>query len=163
MCIRSKHAQVQFAKLVSDQLLLTVRELRRKVDESAIQDIIQSCCEQFEQLILPDFENNGRDWTVEFEMPSGAPGLQYGRLKFTNAEIAKCLNRSVIMIEKMLESMVAKHMHEDITVSVSTRCQIMLLLDPALTAFAPYSMFFSLAPTRSQSICVFAWKRSCRS
>ncbi|KAF6834677.1 hsp70 family protein [Colletotrichum plurivorum] len=113
----SKHAQVQFAKLVSDQLLLTVRELRRKVDESAIQDIIQSCCEQFERLILPDFENNGRDWTVEFEIPSGAPGLQHGRLKFTNAEVAKCLNRSVIMIEKMLESMVAKHIHEDIAVS----------------------------------------------
>ncbi|KAF6810847.1 hsp70 family protein [Colletotrichum sojae] len=113
----SKHAQVQFAKLVSDQLLLTVRELRRKVDESAIQDIIQSCCEQFERLILPDFENNGRDWTVEFEMPSGAPGLRHGRLKFTNAEVAKCLNRSVIMIEKMLESMVAKHIHQDIAVS----------------------------------------------
>ncbi|KAF6842416.1 hsp70 family protein [Colletotrichum musicola] len=113
----SKHAQVQFAKLVSDQLLLTVRELRRKVDESSIQDIIQSCCEQFERLILPDFENNGRDWTVEFEMPSGAPGFQHGRLKFTNAEVAKCLNRSVIMIEKMLESMVAKHIHKDVAVS----------------------------------------------
>ncbi|KAL0940242.1 hsp70 family protein [Colletotrichum truncatum] len=113
----SNHAQAQFAKLVAEQLKLTVREMRRRLDDSAVEDIIQSCCDQFQQKILPEFDNDGREWKVEFEMPSGIPGLQQGRLKFTSAEIWRCFMPSVAMIEEMLEATAHKISRMDVEVS----------------------------------------------
>ncbi|KAK1957301.1 hypothetical protein LY78DRAFT_647987 [Colletotrichum sublineola] len=95
------HAQAAFAKLVIDQLRLYERDLSRKFDAAAMHDIVQSCCDQFRERILPGFDSDGKDWTVEFEIPSAIPGFQHGRLKFANSEIMRCFMESVSMIRKM--------------------------------------------------------------
>ncbi|OBR15070.1 Hsp70 family protein [Colletotrichum higginsianum IMI 349063] len=102
------HAQAQFAKLVIDQLRIYERELSRKFDAAAIHEIVKSCCDQFNDKILPGFDSDGKDWTVEFEIPSAIPGFQHGRLKFANSEIMRCFMQSVSMIQKMLADTVTQ-------------------------------------------------------
>ncbi|KAH7160376.1 hypothetical protein B0J13DRAFT_493970 [Dactylonectria estremocensis] len=97
-----KHAQAEFAKLVEQQLKLTVRQLRRRIDTSTVENIMKSCCNQFQQRILPGFDNDGIEWTVSFEMPHGIPGFQHGQLEFTNKQILQCFTPGVAMITKML-------------------------------------------------------------
>ncbi|KAK1973567.1 hypothetical protein LZ30DRAFT_765164 [Colletotrichum cereale] len=96
------HAQARFATLVIDQLRLYERELSRKFDPAAIHEIVQSCCDQFRTIIMPGFDSDGKEWTVEFEIPSAIPGFQHGRLKFANSEIMRCFMQSVSMIKNML-------------------------------------------------------------
>ncbi|KAI5459319.1 hypothetical protein BGZ63DRAFT_406620 [Mariannaea sp. PMI_226] len=103
-----KHVQAEFAKLVEGQLKQMTRELRRRIDNATMEKLVESCCEQFQQNIFPHFENNGREWTVEFEMPQTIPGLQHGRLKFSNAEMLKCFEPSTRMITTMLLRTVQK-------------------------------------------------------
>ncbi|KAK2041417.1 hypothetical protein LZ31DRAFT_472411 [Colletotrichum somersetense] len=111
------HAQAKFANLVIDQLKLYERELSRKFDAAKIHDIVQSCCEQFRDRILPGFDSDGKDWTVEFEIPSAIPGFQHGRLKFANSEIMRCFMESVSMIRKMLANTLSNLPRTEVSVT----------------------------------------------
>ncbi|KAK2058715.1 hypothetical protein LY76DRAFT_592996 [Colletotrichum caudatum] len=111
------HAQAKFANLVIDQLRLYERELSRKFDAAKIHDIVQSCCDQFRDRILPGFDSDGKDWTVEFEIPSAIPGFQHGRLKFANSEIMRCFMESVSMIRKMLANTLSNLSSTEVSVT----------------------------------------------
>lgn len=84
-----------------------------------MEEIIKSCCDQFQHRILPDFDNSGKDWTVEFEMPHGSPVFQHGQLKFSNAEVLGCFVPSATMARKILETTVTRLYALDHEVSVS--------------------------------------------
>lgn len=80
-----------------------MRQLRQKIDAAAIEEILKFCRDQFQDRILPGFKNDGKDWTIEYDMPRGVLGFRTGRLKFSNQEIWNCLRPSICMIVDMLE------------------------------------------------------------
>ncbi|KAL2024861.1 hypothetical protein VTK56DRAFT_3560 [Thermocarpiscus australiensis] len=100
------HVVGAFTELVSQRIGSINSQLKHKMEQATVDDIVKACCHQFHRMILPDFHNNGRPWIVDYETPRDFTAFKHGRFEFSNDEILACFTPSVGMISKMMTSSV---------------------------------------------------------
>ena len=77
-------------------------QLKHKMDKAATDAIIELCVRQFNEDILPNFDNDGRSWIVDYEMPRDFAAFRHGRFEFKNDKILACFSPSLGIIRKMI-------------------------------------------------------------
>ncbi|KAK0625944.1 hypothetical protein B0T14DRAFT_599420 [Immersiella caudata] len=95
------HVQSTFSQLINQKVKLMNDQFKQKMDHVATASIVESCVRQFSEKILPDFDNDGRHWTVEYEMPRDF-AARHGRFEIDDDQTLACFNPSLNMIQKMV-------------------------------------------------------------
>jgi hypothetical protein len=88
--------------LVSRKIGRMNNQFKHKMPQATVDEIVKRCCRQWHQRILPEFQDNGQPWIVDYEMPAGFTAFKHGLVDFGSDEILSCFAPSANLIKKML-------------------------------------------------------------
>ncbi|KAK1827460.1 hypothetical protein QBC39DRAFT_361660 [Podospora conica] len=96
------HVQSAFSQLIHQKVKQMNDQFKQKMDQAATDAIVKSCVRQFHEKILPGFDNDGRSWIMDYEMPRDFAAFRHGRFELENVKILACFSPSLSMMQKMI-------------------------------------------------------------
>src|SRR3569833_252946 len=118
MAHRSIYIEAAFAELVRNRLRQSLISHDPQLVATLIDGLVRSSRSQFVMGILYNFDDDGRNWRLDVDLPAEFPATASRELWLSNDEVLSCFQPTVRRIKKVLLAAILKAVSSELPVMV---------------------------------------------
>jgi len=118
MAHRSIYIEAAFAELVRNRLRQSLISHDPQLVATLIDGLVRSSRSQFVMGILYNFDDDGRNWRLDVDLPAEFPATASRELWLSNDEVLSCFQPTVRRIKKVLLAAILKADSSELPVMV---------------------------------------------
>src|SRR3569833_4274197 len=118
MAHRSIYIEAAFAELVRNRLRQSLISHDPQLVATLIDGLVRSSRSQFVMGILYNFDDDGRNWRLDVDLPAEIPATASRELWLSNDEVLSCFQPTERRIKKVLLAAIQKADSSELTVMV---------------------------------------------